>query len=92
MWRAQYQMAGTDPEPLETAQRAVGGFQILRADRGLRQHRGMPLMHRGQSVAQPSAFFGQPNIDRAPVVQRALLCQIPVLLLDVVRYVGAELV
>src|SRR5438132_208484 len=91
--RALHKVTGADPETLKAAERGAGALQILCADGGLRQHLGMALMHRGQPVAQSDALFGQAYMDRAPVVQRALLRQIPVLdhFFDVVRNVGAEI-
>src|SRR5580693_1398709 len=85
--RALHKVAGADPEPLQAAERGVGALQVFEAHGGLRQHFGMAPMHRRQAVAQPGALFGQPYMDRTPIVQRALLRQISVLdhLFDVVR-------
>src|SRR5947209_2515122 len=91
--RSLHEVAGADPEPLQAAERGVGALQIFDAHGGVRQHFGMAPMHRGKAVAQPDSPFGQPDMDRTPVVQRALLRQISVLdhLLDVVRDVRAEI-
>src|SRR5437763_9319444 len=90
--RALHKIAGADPEPLQAAERGVGPLQIFDADGGVRQHLGMAPMHCSQAVAQPDPLFGQADMDRTPVVQRALLRQIAVLdhLFDVVRDVRAE--
>src|SRR5580700_9790505 len=91
--RALHKVAGADPEPLQAAECGVGALQIFDAHGGVRQHFGMAPMHRSQEVAQPDPLFGQADMDRTPVVQRALLRQIPVFdhLLDVVRDVRAEI-
>src|SRR6202040_851208 len=91
--RALHKVAGADPEPLQAAECGVGALQIFDAHGGVRQHFGMAPMHRSQAVAQPDPLFGQADMDRTPVVQRALLRQIPVFdhLLDVVRDVRAEI-
>ena len=93
MRRALHKVAGADPEPLQAAERGVGALQIFDVHRGVRQHFGMAPMHRRQAVAQPDALFGQVDVDRTPVVERALLRQIPVLdhLLDVVGDVRTEI-
>src|SRR5438309_5732499 len=88
-----HKVAGADPEALQTAERGVGALQLFDAHGGLWQHIGMAPMHRGQAVAQSDPLFGQTDMDRTPVVQRALLRQISILdhLLDVVRDVRAEI-
>ena len=72
MRRALHKVAGADPEPLEAAERGVGALQVFKAYGGVRQHFGMAPMHCGQAVAQPDPFFGQADMDRTLVVQRAL--------------------
>ena len=71
MWWALYEVAGADPEPLETAEGRAGALKILRAQRSLWQHLGVTLMHLGQAVSEFDALCGQPDVDRASVVQRA---------------------
>src|SRR5208283_3830572 len=91
--RPLHQIAGADPEALEPVQGLFGILEIIDVHRRLRQHAEMPLMHRAQQVPQPSALFGQVNVDRPAVMRRALLREIPVLdhLLDVVGDVRAEI-
>jgi hypothetical protein len=50
-------------------------------------------MHRDQAVSQFDPFFGQSNVNRAPIVHRALVHEIFVLhhLLDVIGDVRAEI-
>src|SRR5215467_528721 len=50
-------------------------------------------MHRGQAVSQFDPFFGQPNVNRALIVDRALVSEILVLhhLFDVIGDVRAEI-
>src|SRR6516164_1443353 len=91
--RPLHQIAGADPEPLQTAQGDADSLKILDAYRRLRQQAEVPLMHRTQLVAQLRPLFSQMNVDRTTVVGRALLREIPVLdhLFDVVRDVRAEI-
>src|SRR5271155_3080381 len=91
--RAPHQLAGTDPEPLQAAERGVGPLQFFDAHGVLRQHLGVAPMHRDQAVAQPDALLSQADMDRTPGMRRALLRQITVLdpLFDVVRDVRAEI-
>jgi hypothetical protein len=86
-------IAGSVPEALQTAQRNGRGGKVFVGDRGLVQHLDMALVHLVQPVAQLGALLGQPHMDRAEVVHRALLLQIAVLdhLLDAVRHVRAEI-
>src|SRR3954468_23745300 len=70
--RTLHKVAGADPEPLQAAERGVGALQIFDAHGGVRQHFGMAPMHCGQAVAEPDPLFGQPDMDRTFVVQRAL--------------------
>src|SRR5438045_2177083 len=67
-------------------------LQSLVGNRGLAQHFDRPTVHRAQLVAQRAAFLGQPDVDRAAVVHRALLAEIAVFdhLLDVIRDIRAK--
>src|SRR6516162_9497897 len=82
-----------DPELLEPTQRDADRLKIVRSEFSLRQHLEMTLMHRCQAVPQLAPLFGEMNVDRAAVVQRALLHEIAVLdhLLDIVRDVRTEI-
>src|SRR5438128_822371 len=73
------QIAGTDPEPLQATQRRRHRPQIAIGDCGLRQQFDVPPVHLGQPVAQPPAFVGEPDMDRAAVMHRTLLREIAVL-------------
>src|ERR1700761_3305159 len=77
--RTLHQIAGADPEALEPAQGHGRGLQIVVVDRGLVQHLDMARVHGLQPVAQLRAFLGQPHMNRATVVHRALLRKIAVL-------------
>src|SRR5216684_1275246 len=87
------EIAGAHPEALEPAQRHDDTVQIPIGDRGLRQELDMAAMHDAQLVAQGAPLVGKPDVDRAPVMYRALLHEIVVLyhLLDVVGNVRAEI-
>src|SRR5215471_8553086 len=90
--RPLHEVAGADPEALETAQCRDDVLQIALGDRRLTEHLDVPAMHAGEPVAQGAALVGQLHMDRPAIVHRALLQQIAVLdhLLDVVGDVGAE--
>src|SRR6266568_6415606 len=91
--RALDEIAGAHPEALEPAQRHDDLLQILIGDRGLRQELDVAAMHDAQLVAQGAPLVGEPDVDRAAVVHRALLHEVVVLdhLLDVVGNVRAQI-
>ena len=74
-------------------QRHSHGLQIGIGDRGLAQHLHMPFVHGAEPVAQVTPLCGEPHMDRAAVMHRALLHDIAVLdhLLDVVGDVRPEI-
>src|SRR5438105_4210358 len=87
------EIAGPDPEPLEPAQRHHDAFKVGGGDRGLVQHFDMPPVHDAEPVTQIATLVGEPHVDRAAVVHRALLHEIAVLdhLLDVIGDVRPEI-
>src|SRR5579884_396084 len=88
-----HQVAGADPEPLEPPQGDDDGVEVLARHRRLRQHLHVAAVHRAEPVAQLASLFGQADMDRPAVVDRAFLGEIAVLdhLLDVVGHVRAEI-
>jgi len=84
-----HEIAGSDPEALEPAQRGIGALEILPGKPSLRQHLAMALMHRRQAVPQSDPLLGEPDANHASIMQRTLLREIAVLdhLFDIVRNV-----
>ena len=77
-WCPLNQIGSADPEPLEPFQCDASGLKILGCKSGLRQHFAVTAVHLVQGVPQLGAFFGEPNVDRAAVVYRPLVSEIPV--------------